>query len=220
MTAVDEEDVSPSEVGANLTGLSVEGLPIAAMFRPNQLGRCQRIFDATIELAREGGYDAVQMRSVAERSSVSIATLYTYFKSRDNLLYRTAISWNEAVSRRRVALRDASHLGGGLDRLEDDVVSSLDDYIANPSLLDMYVRATLTLDPQVVELRRRVLWESWADLHPQLELLAPDIRAVAPRLLTDTFYSSSLRWAFGQIDLADLVEQMRQIVRVLIKASQ
>ena len=217
------ETLTPGDL-AGAEVLSVVGLPFAATFRPAQLNRCQRIFNAVIQLANEGGYDAVQMRSVAERSAVSMATLYTYFKSRDNLVYRAAVSWNEAVARRRAAHRaaavaDGAGSTGGLDELEQEVVNSLEDYIANPALLDMYVRGTLSLEPDVVELRRRVLSESWSEVIPQLEYLAPEIRNIAPRLITDTFYSSAMRWAYGQVALDDILEQSRQLVRVLVLAS-
>jgi AcrR family transcriptional regulator len=40
----------------------------------------------SLELAAEGGWDAVQMREVAARSNVAIGTLYRYFPSKENLL--------------------------------------------------------------------------------------------------------------------------------------
>ena len=39
-----------------------------------------------MELAAEGGYDAVQMREVAERADVALGTLYRYFPSKVHLL--------------------------------------------------------------------------------------------------------------------------------------
>lgn len=41
---------------------------------------------SSLELAAEGGWDAVQMREVAARSDVAIGTLYRYFPSKENLL--------------------------------------------------------------------------------------------------------------------------------------
>src|SRR5690606_30863756 len=48
--------------------------------------RRQRIIDATIALASKGGYDAVQMRAVAEKADVALGTLYRYFPSKVHLL--------------------------------------------------------------------------------------------------------------------------------------
>src|SRR4026207_775860 len=51
-----------------------------------QRDRRKRILDATIELASRGGFDAVQMRAVAEKADVALGTLYRYFPSKIHLL--------------------------------------------------------------------------------------------------------------------------------------
>ncbi len=52
----------------------------------NQVARRGRVLDAALELAAEGGYDAVQMRDVAARAQVALGTIYRYFSSKDHLL--------------------------------------------------------------------------------------------------------------------------------------
>src|SRR6266852_455423 len=51
-----------------------------------QRERRKRILDATLALASRGGYDAVQMRTVADRAGVALGTLYRYFPSKIHLL--------------------------------------------------------------------------------------------------------------------------------------
>ena len=51
-----------------------------------QRERRRRILDATIALAEEGGFDAVQMRAVADDADVALGTLYRYFPSKIHLL--------------------------------------------------------------------------------------------------------------------------------------
>ena len=51
-----------------------------------QAARRERVVRAALELAAEGGYDAVQMRDVASRSEVALGTIYRYFSSKDHLL--------------------------------------------------------------------------------------------------------------------------------------
>src|ERR1700726_4632257 len=51
-----------------------------------QRDRRKRILDATLALASKGGYEAVQMRTVAERADVALGTLYRYFPSKIHLL--------------------------------------------------------------------------------------------------------------------------------------
>jgi AcrR family transcriptional regulator len=52
----------------------------------SQRERRTRMLDATIALATQGGYDAVQMRAVAENADVALGTLYRYFPSKIHLL--------------------------------------------------------------------------------------------------------------------------------------
>lgn len=48
--------------------------------------RAGRVVAAARELALEGGYEAVQMREVAHRANVALATVYRYYPSKDDLL--------------------------------------------------------------------------------------------------------------------------------------
>jgi AcrR family transcriptional regulator len=64
-------------------GVSTEsGIRLTAV----QQRRRRAIVDAAMELAAEGGYDAVQMREVAARGNVALGTLYRYFPSKEQLL--------------------------------------------------------------------------------------------------------------------------------------
>jgi TetR/AcrR family transcriptional regulator, cholesterol catabolism regulator len=51
-----------------------------------QAARTDRMIRAAIELAGEGGYEAVQMREVARIAGVALATLYRYYPSKNQLL--------------------------------------------------------------------------------------------------------------------------------------
>ena len=48
--------------------------------------RAQRIVDAALELAEEGGFQAVRLRDVAARSGVAFGTLYARFNSKEDIL--------------------------------------------------------------------------------------------------------------------------------------
>lgn len=48
--------------------------------------RAQRIVDAAIELAEEGGFQNVRLRDVAELSGVAFGTLYARFSSKEDIL--------------------------------------------------------------------------------------------------------------------------------------
>ncbi|WP_020671763.1 cholesterol catabolism transcriptional regulator KstR [Amycolatopsis nigrescens] len=72
---------SKARGGNGINAISGEELGSAA-----QRDRRRRIIDATLALAAKGGYDAVQMRAVAERADVALGTLYRYFPSKIHLL--------------------------------------------------------------------------------------------------------------------------------------
>ena len=66
---------------ATVSSLTHDDLGSAA-----QRDRRRRILDATVSLASKGGFDAVQMRAVAEQADVALGTLYRYFPSKIHLL--------------------------------------------------------------------------------------------------------------------------------------
>jgi AcrR family transcriptional regulator len=71
---------------------------------PVQRQRRQRILDAAVGLAAEGGYEAVQMREVALRADVALGTLYRYFASKEHLLV-SALAVQVADLRGRLRVR-------------------------------------------------------------------------------------------------------------------
>lgn len=68
------------------TGGTVSTLSEDDLSSNAQRERRKRILDATLTLASKGGYEAVQMRAVAERADVAVGTLYRYFPSKVHLL--------------------------------------------------------------------------------------------------------------------------------------
>src|SRR3712207_4746224 len=81
MAATPRPRPSGRALGPAASSLTVDDLGSTA-----QRERRKRILDATITLATKGGYDAVQMRAVAENADVALGTLYRYFPSKIHLL--------------------------------------------------------------------------------------------------------------------------------------
>ena len=69
-----------------------------------QAERRARVVQAAMQLAREGGYDAVQMREVSARADVALGTIYRYFASKDEILTEGLVRWVEHL-RDRIAIR-------------------------------------------------------------------------------------------------------------------
>jgi AcrR family transcriptional regulator len=66
--------------------------------------RKRRLLAAALQLAAEGGYDAVQMRDVAARAEVALGTLYRHYSSKDQLLL-AALALQAATLRERIVHR-------------------------------------------------------------------------------------------------------------------
>src|SRR4051812_6595716 len=119
-------------------GAAVRSIPAS------QLARRERILDAAMELAAEGGYDAVQMREVAERADVALGTVYRYFPSKVHLLVA-------AMTRTFQTLQESVHVdtsGTPEERLYR-VVAAVTRYLArNRRLSGAMVRALMSADPE------------------------------------------------------------------------
>ena len=68
-----------------------------------QLVRRAKIIEAVIGLIADVGADAVQMRDVAHRSGVALATVYRYFSSKEHLLAAALEDWQKRLTRRVLA---------------------------------------------------------------------------------------------------------------------
>jgi len=120
--------------------------PTATATPSGRLGRSQaarraRVLDAVLELGREGGYDAVQLRVVADRSGVASDTIYRYFGSRDRLISAAVIHWLEGE-----AFASAATWGKGAtagERLLSYCHRVCDLWANDLNLIDMLVRSEL-----------------------------------------------------------------------------
>ena len=117
---------------------------VAAAIPASQAARRERILDAAFELATDGGWDAVQMREVADRAEVALGTLYRYFPSKVHLLVsllaRTFTQLNEAL--------EVERSGTPQERVYR-VVAQMTRYLARHRRLSgAMVRARMTADAE------------------------------------------------------------------------
>jgi TetR/AcrR family transcriptional regulator, cholesterol catabolism regulator len=110
----------------------------------SQAARRERILDAAFELASDGGWDAVQMREVADRAEVALGTLYRYFPSKVHLLV-------SLLGRTFTQLNDGLQLDGPGTPQERvyRVVAVMTRYLARHRRLSgAMVRALMTADAE------------------------------------------------------------------------
>ena len=107
----------------------------------SQAARRERVIDAVLELAAEGGYDAIQVRTISDRTGISSDTIYRYFGSRDRLVAEAVGQW----SAREFYEPAAGWLDG--DTPAEQLLAYYRQVWAvwesNPRMLETYVRAAM-----------------------------------------------------------------------------
>ena len=195
------------------TSLAAEDLGSAA-----QRDRRKRILDATIALASEGGFDAVQMRAVADRADVALGTLYRYFPSKIHLL----VSALGREFERAEASLGARPVPG--DTTADRVIFVLKKTSrgiqGDQHLTEALTRAFMFADRSAAEEIHHVgmLFTTMLThaMHPDRdEVTAEDIKIA--RVIGDVWLSALVAWVTGRSSSAETAEHMETAVRLLLR---
>jgi AcrR family transcriptional regulator len=181
-----------------------------------QLIRRARIIEAVIELIADVGAEAVQMRDVAKRSGVALATVYRYFNSKDYLLAAALEDWQKRLTRRILASR-----GGRSDR---DPLPGILDYLRraqrafyrNPNMTALMFQTTTSTDSEArvtIDQMNRTNTEMFNRL---LEgIAAEDIPNITFGL--NAALSSSLAGVLaGMMTLEESLSRVEWVARVLL----
>jgi AcrR family transcriptional regulator len=200
----------PPALGTTLSALTEDDLG-----SPAQRDRRKRILDATMALASKGGFDAVQMRAVAERGDVALGTLYRYFPSKIHLLVTALIREfgraQEKLERSPIpgdtqAERVLWVLGRNTRSLQRD-----------PQLTEAMTRAFMFADTsvaaEVVEvgrlLERMLTTAMWVDEPSEED------KAIA-RVIGDVWLSNLVAWVTHRASADDVSNRLSLTVRLLL----
>lgn len=121
-------------------------VPLADM-TSRQLIRRARIIEEVIDLIADVGAEAVQMRDVAQRSGVALATVYRYFSSKDHLLAAALEDWQKRLTRRILAAGgppNQNPLPGILDYLR----RAQRAFHRNPEMTALMLQMMTSTDPE------------------------------------------------------------------------
>lgn len=114
-----------------------------------QLERRAHVVDVAMELADAGGYDAVVMKEVAERSGVALATLYRWFASKDQLLTEVLLAWGAQLSDElSLETPDGDDVAARLGTLFRRIMGTA---ASRPRLAEAIVAAVLAVEPAVID---------------------------------------------------------------------
>ncbi|MBF6332746.1 cholesterol catabolism transcriptional regulator KstR [Nocardia transvalensis] len=191
-----------------VTTLSEDELSSAA-----QRERRKRILDATLALASKGGYDAVQMRAVAERADVAVGTLYRYFPSKVHLLVSALAREFEQFESKRKPLsgqtpRERMHL------LLNYVTRAMQ---RDPLLTEAMTRAFMFADASAaaeVDRVGRVMDRFFARAIEDGEPSDRDL-AIA-RVISDVWMSNLVAWLTRRASATDVTERLELTVDLLL----
>jgi TetR/AcrR family transcriptional regulator, cholesterol catabolism regulator len=181
-----------------------------------QRERRKRILGATLELASLGGYDAVQMRAVAEHADVALGTLYRYFPSKIHLLVSALVMQLE-TTRDRLGKRQVPG-DTPADRIIDVLTRVTRNMQREPLLTEAMTRAFMFADPSaasevnaVAVLMERMLTDAMHDGEP-----TDDERAIA-RVIGDVWLSNLVAWVTKRASAADVTRRLELAARLLLR---
>ena len=180
-----------------------------------QRERRRRILDATLALASKGGYDAVQMRTVATQANVALGTLYRYFPSKIHLLVsglarefeRTQEKLDRAPIPGDTPYDRMLHVLGRMTRMMQ----------REPMLTEAMTRAFMFADPSaaaevntVARLMERMLTKAMHDGEP-----SADDKAIA-RVIGDVWLSNLVAWVTRRASATDVSNHLELAARLLL----
>ncbi len=201
-----------------MNSLTYEDLGSAA-----QRDRRKRILDATIALASKGGFDAVQMRAVAERADVALGTLYRYFPSKIHLLVSAlAREFEQAqanLDRRRIPGDTAP------DRVMYVLGRTTRSLQRDPNLTEALTRAFMFADASVANEIHvvgmhvvRMLMKAMHDPDAATDDVEPTEEDIAiAKVIGDVWLASLVQWVTGRASAADVSKSMDVAVRLLLR---
>jgi AcrR family transcriptional regulator len=181
-----------------------------------QRDRRKRILDATLALASKGGYDAVQMRTVAEQANVALGTLYRYFPSKIHLLVSGLAREFERTQERL----DRTTIPG--DTAYERMVFVLGrisrSMQRDPMLTEAMTRAFMFADPSaaaevnsVARLMERILTQAMHEGEP-----TADEEAIA-RIIGDVLLSNLVAWVTRRASANDVSNHLELAARLLLR---
>ncbi len=202
--------------------VSAHAAPTAAggaVLTARQEARRDRILQATTRLASGGGFDAVQMREVAECAGVALGTLYRYFPSKIHLLvavmHDQLEQLHETLRKRPPTDEDAAA------RVAQTLMRAFRAMQREPHLADAMVRALTFADRSVSAEVDTVSRLTTAIVLDAMGLTGPPTPAQlsAVRVIEHTWHSALITWLSGRASIAQVRIDLETVCRLIDPAA-
>ncbi|GAA0358476.1 TetR family transcriptional regulator [Streptomyces olivoreticuli] len=183
-----------------------------------QEARRRRILQATTRLATRGGFDAVQMREVAESADVALGTLYRYFPSKIHLLVATMQDQlqqlHETLRKRPLTDEDPAA------RVAQTLMRAFRAMQREPHLADAMVRALTFADRSVsseVDTVSRLTTAIVLDAMGPAGTSGPPTpeQLSAVRVIEHTWHSALITWLSGRASIAQVKIDIETVCRLI-----
>lgn len=180
----------------------------------SQAERRRRVLDAAVALAARGGFDAVQMRDVANEADVALGTVYRYFASKERLLLEANV---EGVDDLALRLQDQPPKGATpAERVIDVLRRANRSLLRHPEATAAMVRALGSARTEEADAVEQVRESMTAIITRAMHEGDPSSRDVAvARVLQQVWLSSLVGWV-GGVDPADRVGEDLEIATRLL----
>lgn len=206
---------APRSAGGG-TGLAKPRLATAEVpATASQRERRRRILDATLALASKGGYEAVQMRAVAEKAEVAVGTLYRFFPSKVHLLV-------SALAREFARLDERTERSAPPGDTPQErmivVVSMITSAMQHdPNLTEAMTRAFMFADAsvakeveQVGQTVDRIIARAMASGEPN------EVQLSIARVVSDVWMSNLVAWLTRRATAADVQYRLQLTIDLLL----
>ena len=180
-----------------------------------QAERRARVVSAAMALAAKGGYDAVQMRSVAQEADVALGTLYRYFSSKDELLLAGLEQLAEDM---QIQLAEHPAQGATSHERVTKVLGVLCDLLeAEPLRAHALVTALSSSDPAVAEHSLVVQARLKAMIADAVDGDQVDDMEGVVHVLGMVWFASMLSWVAGRSARGTMATELELAARMLLR---
>jgi AcrR family transcriptional regulator len=184
---------------------------------PVQRERRTRILDTTIALASQGGFDAVQMRAVAEQADVALGTLYRYFPSKIHLLV-SALA--REFERADATMADNPVPGDTQADRVNHVLNRLtrglqDDQHLTEALTRAFMFADRSARQEIQGVGQLLVRMLTRAMRPG-EAATDEDRAIA-RVIGDVWLAALMAWVNGRSSAEETSAHMERAVRLVLR---
>lgn len=185
--------------------------------------RSQRIVKTAIDLAEEGGFEAVRLRDVAAHAKVALGTVYKRFRSKEDMLV-AALAME--VGRLQSLINITPPVGVSAEERIRSLFSTLTTILAaRPKFSQAVIRAVASGEPEMADKVLRfhsqmVTLIVGAINTPTEPTLTEDEAKLLAHMLQQIWFAGLVGWMGGLHEPDEAVRQVTQAARLMLAGMQ